>query len=142
MSYLRFLPAEYQAIAGVAAQLDFVPGLHDLKNLLVAALTETEPASAGKIARLKARHLQVLRDHLWGRPPSFPVVSLTAEEVGMLEEAFGPLLVHSRFRRPLQRVLARRLLGECPALGHKLHSLSPEQFDELCEYVRQKTKGG
>jgi hypothetical protein len=142
MSYLRLLPAEYQAIASVAVRLDVVPGPHALKGLLTAALTDADPALAGKIARLKARHLLVLHEHLWGRPPLFPEVSLTAEEVGMLAEAFGSLLVHSRYRRPLQRALARRLLEECPALAEKLHALSRDQFDDLCEYVRQKLNGG
>jgi hypothetical protein len=141
MSYIRLSPTEYRAIARVAAGLGAVPRLHALKRLLVTALADTQPALAARIGRLKSRHLRVLHEHLWGRPRRFRQGGLTAEEVGTLEEAFGPLLLHSRFRRPLKRALVRQLLVECPALADKLHALSPEQFDDFCEQLRQRMKG-
>jgi hypothetical protein len=140
MIYLRFSPAEYWAIARVAARLDAVPRLHALKRLFVTALNDTHPALAARVGRLKSRHLWVLYEHLWGRSGPFPPSSLTPQEISTLEEAFGPLLLHSRFRRPLKRALVRHLLEECPALADKLHALSPEQFDDLCEQIRQKMR--
>jgi hypothetical protein len=141
MSYLRFAPAEYQAVTRVAARLD-APPLHTLKKLLVAALAADEPALAARIGRLKAHHMRLLHEHLWSRPRHFPQCPLTPEEVVALVKAFGPLLMHSRFQRPLKRALVLHLLQESPELGHKLHALSPEEFAALCSQVRQSMRGG
>jgi hypothetical protein len=141
MSYLRLARAEYQAIVRVAARLD-VPPLHTLKKLLVTALADDEPVLAARIGRLKCHHMRLLHEHLWGRPRHFAQSPLTPEEVVTLVKAFGPLLMHSRFQRPLKRALVLHLLQESPELGHKLHALSPDEFAALCSHVRQSMRGG
>jgi hypothetical protein len=138
MSYLRFSRSEYDTLLRVVASLDAPPRLHALKRFLVTALSKTHPALAGKIGQLKSRHLCLLYEYLWGWPRLKEQTALTLDEISKVEQAFGALPFRSRFRGPLKRALVLRLLEDCPDLSRKVDALSAEQFDALCEYVRQK----
>jgi hypothetical protein len=140
MGYLRFSRPEYDALVGVALRLDTVPRPHALKHLLAAALADSDPALARRLACLRPGELRILHEHLYGLPWLAWGEPLTAEEVAALADAFGPLVSSSRFARPLKRALVYRLLEESPALAEKLHYLRPEQFEALCQQVRQRVQ--
>jgi hypothetical protein len=138
MGYLRFSPPEYDAIVRVALWLDAVPRPHALQHVLVAALADADPALADRLSRLRPGELLPLYEHLYGLPRPAGQQPLTAEEVAALADAFGPLVWHARFAGPLKPALVLRLLEQSPALAEKLHHLSPDQFESLCQQVRQR----
>jgi hypothetical protein len=81
-----------------------------------------------------------VHEHFYGLPWLAGGEPLTAEEVAALADTFGPLVSSSRFARPLKRALVLRLLEETPALAEKLHYLRPDQFEALCQQVRQRVQ--
>jgi hypothetical protein len=142
MSYLRFSPPEYDAIVRIALRLHAVPRQHALKHILITALAGSDPALAGRLSRLRPSELRVLHEHLWGRTRPTRQQPLTPEEVAALADAFGPLICHACFARPLKRALVCRLLEQSPALAEKVHHLRPEQFEALCQQLRQRLQRG
>jgi hypothetical protein len=137
MGYLRFSPPEYDAIVRVALRLEAPPRPHALKHVLVAALADSNLALADRLSRLRPGELLPLYEHLYGLPRPAGEQPLTAEEVAALADAFGPLVWHARFVGPLKPALVFRLLEESPALAEKLHALSPDQFEGLCQQIRR-----
>jgi hypothetical protein len=49
---------------------------------------------------------------------------------------FGQLLLRTRFARCLKVALVRHLLEEHPELANKVHDLTIEQFENVCQQVR------
>jgi hypothetical protein len=138
MTFLRFGRPEYEAIAGVCRRHDLHALLpHTLKSLLVGALAPTHPALARRLAHFRPQQCQILLWHLRGPRPARPD-ALTAAEVERLAEAFGPLVRQARFAGPLKRAMVLGLLGEAPELAQRLHSLRPEDFQVLCQQLRQR----
>jgi hypothetical protein len=139
MSYLRFTPEEYVALARAARGLA-APRLQALKHLLVAAVADADPALAARLSRLRPDELRVVHEHFYGLPWLAGGEPLTAEEVAVLADAFGPLVCHARFAQPLKRAVVLHLLEGSPALAEKLHYLRPDQFEALCQQVRQRVQ--
>jgi hypothetical protein len=141
-TFLRFSPAEYDAIALVCRPLDpnrFPP--HKLRRLLVEALGRSQPALAERLAHLKPVQVLILHQHFWGTPRPAGQECLTAREVEALTDAFGPLLLHCRFARPLKQALVRHLLRGASDLAEKVHRLSLAEFEKLCQQVKGRLGG-
>lgn len=135
MSFVRFTPREYRAIAEACRGLDLRrlrPA--DLRRQLAAAVEEALPALAERIARMGTHKLLLIAAHF---RPRRHEPALTPAELKALTEAFGPLLHEVRFARPLRRVMAQEVAPEAPNLAAKLYDLSPEEFQRLCERVRR-----
>jgi hypothetical protein len=141
-TFLRFSRPEYRILARLCRPLnttDFPP--HKLRRFLVGALYGRHLALAERLAHLKPGQLLILHRHFWGVPRPDGQNSLTAPEVKAFLDVFGPLLRHSRFTRPLKQALVRHLLEGDPELAHKIHRLSPEQFEKLCQQVKGRLPG-
>ena len=143
MSYLRFCPHEYAAIARVCRPLDLQAYLpHTLKRFLVGALAEGHAALAERIARFQPWKLQILLQHLRSRRPPVGHTTFTAAEMDTLADTFGSFAALARFGPLLKRALVRHFLAACPDLADKLHALSPEQFEALSGRVKQRLQRG
>jgi hypothetical protein len=55
----------------------------------------------------------------------------------MLTEAYGILLCHAPFARPLKRALLARLWDYLPELGRKLNCLTAAPFEAACQEIKQ-----
>jgi hypothetical protein len=143
MSYLRFLPEEYQAIIRLCRPLNlkrYRP--HTLQRFLVWALGSRMPGLTQRIANYRRRELRILHDHLWQQRRPEERHSLSEEEFGLVGEAFGPLLFNLRFLRPVKRALVQHFRDSHPALATKLELLSFRHFEVLCEQVQERTRRG
>jgi hypothetical protein len=141
-TFLRFTPAEYDAIAHACRPLQphgYPP--HKLQQFLVAALRSSHPTLAERLARFKREQRRILHQHLWGPPRRARPERLTAQEVETLADVFGPLLFHARFARSLKRAVVFDLLAGAPDLAEKVQRLSLEQFEDLCEQVKGRRQG-
>ena len=104
MSYLCFTPDDYTAVAEIARPLNlnrYRPLA--LKRFLTRSLAAARPELAERIARFRRQEIHILHDHLRRQRPARERHDLTADEVAMLAEAFGPALFQVRFLRPLKR---------------------------------------
>jgi hypothetical protein len=143
MSYLRFHPHEYEAIARACRPLDLRSHLpHTLKRFLVAALADGHAALAERVACFPPWKLQILLRHLQDLQPAAATPAFTDAEVEALADAFGPLLAFARSGRLLKRSVVRCLLADRPDLAGKVHRLNPEQFEALCGQVRRRLRRG
>jgi len=141
MSYIRFLPEEYQAITRLCRPLNlkrYRPPT--LQRFLVWALAKRMPALAQRIGEFPRRELRLLHDHLWEQRRPEERHSLTEEEFGLVGEAFGPLLFNLRFIRPVKRALVQHFRDSHPDLARKLELLSFRHFEILCEQVQERTR--
>jgi len=137
MMYLRFAPADYQAICHVCRPLDLAQQPPEiLKSRLAEALACQHPDLADRIGKLTGKEQLVLHQFLLGQQQPPGEHGLTARELWVLARAFGPLLFNARFRLPLKRVLMRQF----PDLAAKLDRMSREDFEVLCEQVQERTR--
>jgi hypothetical protein len=139
VNYLRFSPAEYEAVSGVwqARDLNDQPP-HAFKLALVRGLGGQLPELAERIARFGPTSLRILGNHLRERQPVDDQHDFTAEEIRMLTSAGGNLVFQARFIRALRRTLVQHFHGEHPELATKLDRLSLRQFETLCAQVREE----
>jgi hypothetical protein len=139
VNYLRFSPAEYEAVSGVwqARDLNDQPP-HAFKLVLVRGLRTRLPELAERIARFGPAALRILGNHLRERQPVDDRHDFTVEEVRMLTAVGGSLLFHARFIRALRRTLVQHFHDEHPELATKLDRLSLRQFETLCAQVREE----
>jgi hypothetical protein len=140
LSHLRFTPEEYRTIADLCRR-------HDLgrrhqpafRRLLLAALQETCPALAGRLARLRRGEVDLLYRHFRERPAPAPErYELSSEELRTLAAACVTAPFTVRFVRPFRRMLVEVLQEEWPDLALKLAHMSGQQFERLYEQVRQR----
>jgi hypothetical protein len=142
VSYLRLTPADYHAIRLACRHLG--PGPRrpgPLRRRLAAALTSSHPDLAAWVRGLGIQAMVVLCEHLRPQPPARGAC-LTAVELRVLSDAFGPLLCRARFRAPLRRAVVRLLRVDRPGIAAKVEAMSEEQFAELCERVRRTPNVG
>jgi hypothetical protein len=136
VSWLRFSPREYQAIARLCRSLDPRKNPYKLKRHLVQSLTPSLPALAERIGQLRHCELRLIQEHFREcQQPSGH--GLTAEEILTLTETYGSLLCHARFARPLRRALLDRLWERSPDLGRKLNRLTVAQFETACQEIKR-----
>jgi len=138
MSYLRFSRLEYAALADAARPLNLNrcrPWV--FKRLLARALAGTLPELSQRISHFRRQEIRILHEHLRQRRQP-EQQELTAEEVGMLAEAFGPLLFQVRFLRPLKSALVHQFRDAFPDLATKLARLSNDRFESLCERIKEQ----
>ena len=137
MTYLRFTHKEFQAISDCSRSLNLnrYP-LHSLKRLLLGALAETSPELGVRIGRLSRAKLRLLCYHLMGTRQAVREPHLAVEELRMLKDAAGPLLLHARFVLHLKHALVQQFREGSPQLATTLERLSLRQFEMLCEQVR------
>jgi hypothetical protein len=133
LSYLRFTPPEYRAVASACGRFRLVD--HDLPTfhlLLVAALGPL-PGLAGRIAGLRGRRLEILYLHFRERqrPAAAGRHDLTFEELHLLAVACDTAPFRVRFARPFQSVLVELFEGARPELARKLAALSGRHFNRL-----------
>lgn len=141
MSYLRFLPEEFQAISRLCRPLNlkrYRP--HTLQRFLVWALGNRMSALAQRIAGFRRRELRILHDYLWEQQRPEERHSLTEEEFGLVGEAFGPLLFNLRFIRAVKRALVQHFRDTHPDLATKLERLSFRHFEILSEQVQERAR--
>jgi hypothetical protein len=136
VSWLRFSPREYQAIARLCRWLDPRKKTYKLKRHLVQTLTPSLPALAERIGHLRHCELRLIQEHFQEcqRPSGH---GLTDEEIRTLTESYGNLLCHARFARPLRRTLLERLGEYSPELGRKLNRLTVAQFEAACQEIKR-----
>jgi len=139
MSYLRFSRVEYEAVSAITRPLNlnrYRPLA--LKRLLAQSLAAALPELAERIGRFRRQEIRILHDYFrcQQRPPE--VHELTAEELAMLAEAFGPVLFQVRFLRPLKSALVHQFRDAFPDLAAKLGRLSNERFEALCDRIKQR----
>ncbi len=137
MNYLRFSPAEYEAVAGVwqARNLHSDPP-HSFKHVLAKALSVRFPELAKRISRFGKTALRILGNHLRQQQPLDEQHDFSAEEISMLAAAGGGLLCNARFIQALRRTLVQYFHHDHPELARKLDRLSLRQFESLCAQVR------
>ncbi len=135
MGYLRFTPAEYQAIARVRRlDLDrYDP--HLFRLILVLSLVDAEPELAERIRSLRDGEVRLLRDHLRGEGKRR---SFTDEEWRAIAEACVSVPADARFARPFQPVLVRHFRKACPSLARKLGRMSVTQFVQVFEQAQRR----
>ncbi len=138
MSYLRFSRVEYEAVSEASCSINLTRCRPcALKRILVRSLAASLPELAGRISRFRRQEMRILHEHL--RRLQQPArLDLTAEEVGMLAEAFGPLLFQVRFLRPLKSALVHQFRDAFPDLAAKLAYLSNDRFEALCERIKER----
>jgi hypothetical protein len=156
MSYLRFSPAEYRAIAAACRSVmlsdDFFPAF---PAFLATALTDTQPDLARRIARFRRYQLGMLFEDLKGRRPGPGVepgpgreaaagagYDLTGDELEAVAQAGGSFLLLERFRAAYRNFLVRRLGRTAPDLSRKLAGFSDRQIGWLCHQVQGRRKRG
>src|SRR5579884_806449 len=106
MSFLRFTPQEYGALAAVCERLDLGShGLPAFRRLLAVALAETHPQLARRVDRLRRGEAELLYHHFRPRPPAAVRHDLTDEELSAFAQACGAAALPVRFVRPFQAVL-------------------------------------
>ena len=143
MSFIRFSPAEYQAISHICRpiKLERKP-LHALKKIIVQSLAGTMPELAERIGRYRWYELRILQDYLLEQRRPNVHHGLSADELGMLSEAFGPFLFQVRYLSALRRALVQHFQSIFPALAKKLGSLSNRQFEGLCDQYQGASQKG
>jgi hypothetical protein len=132
VSYLRFTPDDYRALASLWETLSLrheTP--YTVKRRLVEALAQSHSGLAVRLAGFHTRQLRVLCDHLRGRKP-IGRHGLNAGELRLLTRAAGGLLSHVRFIQPMRRFLVQHFRDKHPSLAEKLHTMSLGQFELLC----------
>ncbi len=138
MNYLRFTPPEYRAMADLYWTLELGSvNLTAFGCLLSVELTDTWPGLARRLDGLSDGELRLLRERMQGHPDP----GLTAAELRMLAEAWGPLPLTGRFVRPLRRHLVVWLMRSCPNLARKVARLSNEGFELLCGQLQGRREG-
>lgn len=140
-TFLRFSRSEYQAIAALCRSLNLercTP--HILRQVLFHSLIKMMPSLARRIRDFSGQQLRILHEHL--REQHRPSIRsrFTADEFGLLVEAFGSLLFNLRFVRPLKKALVEHFQVILPVLATKLERLSSSEFEELCEQVQQRVR--
>ena len=146
MSYLRFIPAEYETIARCSREHDLAArNQPTFKRLLIQALREVRPELAVRIAGLGRKRMDVLYGHFrFGPRPAAdapaPAVDVeqrfTPGEIQTLAEACGAAASPVRFVRPFRRVLVELFEEVSPRLARKLNRLSSREWEGLYEQVR------
>jgi len=132
MSFLRFTPQEYGALAAVCERLDLGShGLPAFRRLLAVALAETHPQLARRVDRLRRGEAELLYHHFRPRPPAAVRHDLTDEELSAFAQACGAAALPVRFVRPFQAVLVEALAGLRPELARKVARLSGHAFERL-----------
>jgi len=141
MTFLRFTPTEYLAICRVCRTLNLAhQSPEKLKTHLAEALAAKPPDLANRIAGLPGKEQLVLHHYLLEQQQPRSQHGLTARELWMLTEAFGPLLFNARFTLPLKRTLVQKFEDSFPELAAKLDLMSPNEFEVVCEQVQERTK--
>jgi hypothetical protein len=142
LSYLRLTPPEYRAIARLCRPLQLGDGFFPkFKSFLVAALFESVPELAHRLALFRPSQLRLLFDHLRGRHGQVEC-KLSREEFQALSEACQALASRHRFLHFYQDTLVRHLLGVRPGLADKVARMSPDQFWGLYERIRESRRQG
>jgi hypothetical protein len=144
VSYLRFSPAEYRAIARLCGPLDLrQPRLAAFQRFLADSLADTFPSLAARLAGFRRHQVKILYDHL--RKSADPAADVpphfSAEELQTLAAACRPLWGHARFAGLFHRTLVRSLQDSSPGLARKLDLLTRSQFQALCERVQGQHRG-
>jgi len=151
MSYLRFSKPEYRAMAAACRSVvftdDFFPAF---RGFLAAALGDTQPDLARRIARFRRYQLGILFEHFKGQgagpegppgparePEGGAGCDLTGDELEAVAQASGSCWLPPRFRaaRPF---LVRRLGQAAPELSRKLAGLSDGQVEWLGQWVQER----
>jgi hypothetical protein len=141
MTFLRFTPTDYLAICRVCRTLNLAHQPSDkLKRHIAESLAARYPDLASRIAGLQGKELLVLHHHLLEQQQPRNQHGLTARELWMLTETFGPLLFNARFTLPLKRTLVQKFEDSFPELAAKLDHMSQSEFEVLCEQVQERTK--
>jgi hypothetical protein len=142
LSYLRFTPADYRAVARACREHGLAPlDLPTFRDLLAAALAADAPALAARVGGLDAGKTLLLQQHLRGKEPGAARPALTAAEWRTLGELCGAAPGATRFVGVFHRLLVRQLRKTAPGLARKLERLSPAQVERLYEQVRQQRRG-
>src|SRR5437016_5988945 len=98
MSYLRFTPAEYEAIDRVCQPVNLSEDFFEVfKFFLVEALVPTMPNLAGRIAQFRQPRLRLLFDHLRGDRTARPGHGLTPAEFAAFAAGCAHVVVPYRF---------------------------------------------
>jgi hypothetical protein len=141
MTYLRFSPSDYLAICRVCRTLNLAHQPSEkLKRHIAGSLAAKHPDLAARIEGLQGKELLVLHHHLLEQQQPRNQHGLTARELWMLAEAFGPLLFNARFTLPLKRTLVQKFEDSFPELAAKLDLMSPNEFEKVCDQVQERTK--
>jgi hypothetical protein len=154
MSYLRFRLAEYRALAAACRSVvfsdDFFPAF---QGFLAAALGDTQPDLARRIARFRRYQLGILFEHFKGQtagpggppgparePEGGAGCDLTGDELEAVAQASGSFWLPQRFRAAYRTFLVRRLGQAAPDLSRKLAGLSDGQIEWLGQWVQERRK--
>jgi hypothetical protein len=131
MSYLRFSPSEYRAMADLYGEIQLAGvNLTAFGCLLSFELSDAWPGLARRIDGLSDRELRLLREWIRGRPgPAFSAAELAAVA------AAWPMPRTGRFTRPPRRTLLLCLMANSPKLARKVARLSGDGFEWLCEQL-------
>jgi hypothetical protein len=137
LSYLRFTPAEYRAVARVCRRLDL--GSYNpptFQRVLALALSDASPGLSDRVSRFGRGEVRLLYDHLRAKTRDaqrpFP-----SEEWRKLGEACESVPATHRFAHQVQRAVIGHLRTASPGLCRKLARMSISQFVRLFDRVRE-----
>lgn len=146
LTYLRFTPAEFQAIARVCRPLELTEqSFRTFKPFLVASLRGSEPALAERLGRMRSYQIGIIyqyvkeRQGAAGAARSRPLRQLLSrEDLREVAEACRALPLRDRFQSYARMRLVLHFREASPPLAAKLTGLSDSQFERLCRHVHAR----
>jgi hypothetical protein len=142
LSYLRFTPSEYRALALLCRPLQLEDAFfRDFKAYLVRTLLESLPELAKRVALFTNAKLRILFDHFREQGRKGPA-GFTTEELRLLTQACNSLVHPHRFLHYYKHTLVRHFRKTHPVLAVKLARLSEDHFREVYRRVRERRRKG
>jgi hypothetical protein len=144
LSYLRFTPAEYRAIARACRERDLMRlDLSTFHLLLAAALADARPDLADRIGGLSDGETLLLQQHLRtaSAAPGVARPALTPAELRTVTRLCAVAPATTRFAGVFRRLLLRHLRKSAPGLARKVARLSDAQFEELFRQAQRRRPG-
>jgi hypothetical protein len=143
LSYLRFTPADYQALARACRAYDLARlDLLTFRDLLAAAVAGRSPDLAARVGGFNSGQIFLLQQHLRSGEKGGARLALTAAEWRTLAEWCGSAPGSTRFVGVFHRLLVRQLRKAAPGLARKLEGLNAAQLERLYEQVQRRRRQG